>query len=117
MPKTLAEIAIEASLVTKANAAKAGRMAEERKLPLVVVLIRDLGIDEVALIGALRKQTRVQLLDPAEIQIDADALRLVGKDVCARLRVLPISVSTDGPTRTLRLAMADPTDESAVAEI
>ena len=44
--KTLAEIAIEAGLVTKAGAAKAGRMAEERKEPLVVVLIRELGVNE-----------------------------------------------------------------------
>ena len=73
--KTLAEIAIEAGLVTKAGAAKAGRMAEERKEPLVVVLIRELGLNEVALIGALRKQTRVPLLDPAQVQVDPEALR------------------------------------------
>ena len=42
--KTLGEIAIEAGLVNRASAAKAGRMAEERKLPLVVVLVRELGV-------------------------------------------------------------------------
>lgn len=115
--KTLAEIAIEAGLVTKAGAAKAGRMAEERKEPLVVVLIRELGLDEVALIGALRKQTRVPLLDPAQVQIDPDALRLVPRDSCARLRVLPLGVSLDGKTRVLRVAMADPTDTSAILEL
>ncbi len=117
MPKTLAEIAIDAGLVNKANAAKAGRMAEERKQPLVVVLVRDLGIDEVALVAAFKKQTRVQLIDPGEIQIDADALRSISRDTCARLRVLPLSLSSDGPTKVLRLAMADPTDTTAVAEI
>ena len=45
--KTLAEIAIEAGLVTKAGAVKAGRLAEERKMPLVAVLVRELGVDEV----------------------------------------------------------------------
>jgi len=117
MPKTLGEIAIEAGLVNKASAAKAGRMAEERKEPLVVVLIRELGVDEVALVGALRKQTRVPLLDPATIEIDPEALRQLSRDVCARLRVLPLSVTSDGGGRLLRIAMADPTDESAVAEI
>ena len=115
--KTLAEIAIEAGLVTKAGAAKAGRMAEERKEPLVVVLIRELGLNEVALIGALRKQTRVPLLDPAGVQIDPDALRLVPRDSCARLRVLPLGVSLDGKTRVLRVAMADPTDTAAILEL
>jgi hypothetical protein len=115
--KTLAEIAIEAGLVTKAGAAKAGRMAEESKQPLVATLIRELGVDEVALIGALRKQTRVPLLDPAQIHVDPEALRLVARDNCARLKVLPLTVHNDGPTRVLRVAMADPTDTSAILEL
>jgi hypothetical protein len=117
VPKTLAEIAIEAGLVNKTSAAKAGRMAEEKKLPLVAVLVHDLKVDEVALVGALRKQTRVPLIDPADVQIDHDALRLVGRDVCHRLRVLPLSVSNDGNAKVLRVAMADPTDTAAVAEL
>jgi hypothetical protein len=115
--KTLAEIAIEAGLVTKAGAAKAGRLSEERKLPLVVILIRELNVDELSLIGALRKQTRVPLLDPGRIDVDPEALRLVPRDSCARLRVLPIGVNIDGKTRVLRVAMADPTDTSAILEL
>ena len=117
MPKTLAEIAIEAGLVTKANATKAGKMAEERKEPLVVMLVRELGVDEVALVGAIRKQTRVPLIDPAEIQIDPEALRHVSRDACARLRVLPLGIITDGEAKVLRLAMADPTDTAGILEI
>jgi hypothetical protein len=115
--KTLAEIAIEAGLVTKDSAVKAGRIAATRQQPLVHVLIRELGVDEVALIAALRKQTRVPLIDPADIEVDPEALRLVAKDVCARLRVLPLSVSHDGTTKVLRIAMADPTDTSAILEL
>jgi hypothetical protein len=113
VPKTLAEIAIDAGLVTKAGIVKAGKISEERKQPLVVVLVRELGVDEVALVGAIRKQTRVPLLDPAEVLIDPEALRQVPRDMCARLRVLPIAQSNN----VLRLAMADPTDTSAIAEI
>lgn len=117
MPKTLAEIAIEAGLVTKANAAKAGKAADDKKQPLVVTLIKDFGVDEVALIGALRKQTRVPLIDPAAIQIDPEALRELPGGTCARLRVLPLATRTDGDTKILRVAMADPTDTAAVAEL
>ena len=117
MPKTLGEIAIEAGLITKAGAAKAGRLADERKLPLVVVLVHDLGVDEVALVGALRKQTRVPLIDPASIEIEPEALRQIPRDVCARLRVLPLSVASDGVGKVMRIAMADPTDTAAIAEI
>jgi len=117
MPKTLAEIAIEAGLVNKATAAKAGKLAEERKEPLIVTLIKELGVDEVALLAAFRKQTRVPLVDPADIQIDPEALRQVPRDICARLRVLPIGLSIDGGAKVLRVAMADPTDTTAVAEL
>ncbi len=117
MPKTLGEIAIEAGLVNKASAAAAGRQAEERREPLVVVLVRELGVDELALVAALRKQTRVPLIDPAGIEIDPEALRQVPRDMCARLRVLPLSLTTDGAGKLIRIAMADPTDTSAVAEI
>lgn len=117
MPKTLGEIAIDAGLINKATAAKAGKMAEERKEPLVVVLVRELGVDEVQLVAALRKQTRVPLIDPGEVQIDPEALRLLPRDTCARLRVLPLAIATDGSTKVVRLAMADPTDTTAVAEV
>ena len=117
MPKTLAEIAIEAGLVTKTGVAKAGKTAELRRQPLVAILVRDLKVDEVALVAALRKQTRVPLLDPAEIRPDPDALRLVGRDTCFRLRVLPLALASDGADKVLRVAMADPTDTSAVAEL
>jgi hypothetical protein len=115
--KTLAEIAIEAGLVTKDQAVKAGRIAATRQQPLIHVLVHELKIDEVALIGALRKQTRVPLIDPANIEVDPEALRLVARDTCARLRVLPLSLSLDGQTKVLRIAMADPTDTSAILEL
>jgi hypothetical protein len=115
--KTLAEIAIEAGLVTKTGVAKAGRLADQRDQPLVAVMVHDLGIDEVALAGALRKQTRVPLIDPAGVEPELDALRLVSRDTCIRLRVLPLSVTTDGKTKVLRVAMADPTDTSAILRL
>ena len=117
MPKTLAEIAITAGLVDKPGAARAGKLAEERRQPLVVVLVRELGVDELALVAAFGKQTRVPLIDPETIEFDLDALRSIPRDVCARLRVLPIAISQDGDAKLIRLAMADPTDTSAVAEI
>jgi hypothetical protein len=118
LPKTLAEIAIDGGLVTKADAARAGRLAETRSQALIVVLVRELAVDEVALIAALHRQMRVTVLDPREIHVEPDALRDVPKDACERLHILPLSVGTD-PTgvRMLTVAMADPTDTSAIAEL
>jgi Type II secretion system (T2SS), protein E, N-terminal domain len=118
LPKTLAEIAIDAGLVNKTDAARAGRLAETKRQPLIVVMVRDLGVDEVALVAAMRKQMRVPLLDPSLIHIDPDALRELSKDASLRLHVLPITIGTDAAgARVMRVAMADPTDTSAIAEL
>jgi hypothetical protein len=59
----------------------------------------------------------VPLIDPADIEIDPEALRQVPRDMCARLRVLPLQLTVDSGGKVLRIAMADPTDTSAIAEI
>jgi hypothetical protein len=113
VPKTLAEIAIDAGLVNRAGVARAARAAEQRGVPLLVALIRDAGVDEVALLAAIRKQTRVPALDPASLRADPAALRRVPRDLCERHRVLPLAVSG----RLLQVGMADPTDAVAIAEL
>lgn len=118
LSKTLAEIAIDAGLVNKADASRAGRLAESKQQPLIVVLVRDLGVDEIALVAAMHKQMRVQLLDPTMIHLDPDALRELPKDAGLRLHVLPLTIGTDAAgARVMRVAMADPTDTSAIAEL
>lgn len=118
VPKPLAEIAIDAELATREQIALAAIRADEQGVPLVVALVRDVGVDELALVGAIRRQIRVPLIDPASAKLDPDALRELPRDVCRRLRVLPqsITIAGRGP-RLMRLAMADPTDGVAVAEI
>ena len=118
MPKTLAEIAIEAGLVTKPDVERAGRLAEKNSQPLISIFVRELGVDEVALVAAIRKQTRVPLIDPVDALPDIEAIRLLPRDACKRLRVLPLAVAADeAGRRILRVAMADPTDEAAIAEV
>ncbi len=118
MPRTLAEIALDAGLVSKADAARAGRLAEQRGEPLVAILVRELGVDEVALLGAIRRSTRTPVADPGEVRPEPDALGELSRDMCRRLRVLPLALSVDGNgARILRLAMADPTDGAAIAEV
>lgn len=118
MPKTLAEIAIDAGLVQRADVTRAARAADQRGVPLVVALVRDVGVDELALLAALRKQTRVKALDPAGVRPDPEALRMVPRDLCRRHRVLPVGLGVEaGGARFLRIAMADPTDAAALAEL
>ena len=111
MPKALAEID------QQGERSAAGRLADEHNVPLVVVMIWELGVDEVALLGAFRKQTRVPLIDPASIEIQPDVLQVVSRAVCARRCVFSLTIHAEPHGRVLRLAMADPTDTAAVAEL
>ena len=118
MPRPLAEIAVEEGLATVAAVERAAEAAERDGVPLVVALVRTGGIDEVALVAALRRHVRVSLGDPATVAAEPDALRELPRDVCRRLRVVPLGVSSyGGRRRVLRIAMADPTDAVASAEI
>jgi type IV pilus assembly protein PilB len=118
LAKTLAEIALDEGLVDREALAAAARRADERDEPLVVSLIRGAGVGEVALVGAIRRQMRAPMTDPMSLRLDSDALRELPREVCQRRRVLPIglAVHSQGP-REMTLAMADPTDQVAIAEV
>jgi hypothetical protein len=115
--KSLAEIVVEARLATEADVDRAAAAAADEKVPLVVTLVRIIGVDELALVAAIRRQVRVPLVDPASVAPDPDALREAPRDVCRRLRALPLDVGVHGRHRVLRVAMADPTDGSAIMEL
>lgn len=120
MSKTLSQIVVEAGLVSRADLARAEELADEQRLPLVVVLIREIGVDEVALVGALRRELRVLAIDPRAIRPDTDALRELPRELCKRLRVVPLQVrggDPGGDDKEIWLAMADPTDHGAIAEV
>jgi hypothetical protein len=115
--KTLAEIALEAELASSDALERAVVASDRDGLPLVEHLVREAEIDEVALVAALRRGLRVPTPDPATVKVEPDALRTLSQDVCRRRRVMPLSVFYDGEDRKLRLAMADPTDAIALAEV
>lgn len=118
MPDTLAEIVIEEGLMTSDEVARVADSADSARIPLVVPMIRDHGLDEVALVAALKKHLRISVLDPAKIEFDSDALREISLDDSRRLRALPISIGIYGAgPRLLRVAMADPTDTVGIAEL
>lgn len=117
MLKTLAEIALESELATSKTLDRAAAIADREDLPLVEALVRDGKVDEVALLAALRKRLRVPIADPASVKVESEALRSLSVDVCRRRRVMPLAVVYEQGEKRLRLAMADPTDPVAIAEV
>jgi len=115
--KNLAEIAIEAELASPKALERAAAVADRDGIPLIEALVRGEKVDELALIGAMRKQLRVPLVDPAAVTVESEALRSLSKDVCRRRRVMPLAVVYEAGEKRIRLAMADPTDPVAIAEV
>lgn len=118
MPKRLAEIIVDSTLATREDVVRAAHTADEENVPLVVALVRQIGIDELSLVSMIKRHVRVPVADPAIDTHDPDAIRELSRDTCWRLRVLPLSVTyTSTDAKILHIAMADPTDAVAMAEI
>jgi Type II secretion system (T2SS), protein E, N-terminal domain len=119
LPKSLAQIAVDAGLLSRADVARAQEVANERSLPLVVVVVREFGVDEIALVAAFRRELRILMIDPKAVTPDLEAFRQVPRELCRKHRVAPLEIR-GGPGRDdkeLWLAMADPTDTAAIAAI
>ncbi len=118
VPKRLAEIVIDTGLARHEDVVEAAAIAEKEKAPLIAALVRHKNVDELALVAAIKREVRVVILDPGQVEHDPDAIREMPRDVCWRLRVMPLSVSVyEAGANVLHLAMADPTDTVAVAEV
>jgi hypothetical protein len=117
VPKPLAEIVIEEGLASAAEVERAADWADRERVPLVVALIRELGLDELALVSAIRRHVRVAVGDPAREPPELDAVRELPREVARRLRVVPLALGSAGGRRSLDIAVADPTDAVALAEV
>lgn len=116
--KRLAEIVIDTQLASRELVLRAARAAERERVPLVAALVQREGVDELALVAAIRKQVRVPLADPGLVEADPEAIRELPRAVAHRLRVMPLSISPyELEARVMKLAMADPTDTMAIAEV
>lgn len=114
MAKTITEIAVDAGLISKTAANRLGRSS---KAPMVVALIREANINEAALYAAMKKALHLPLLDAASAMVDPETIRELSSEVATRLRALPMSAALEGNRKVLRVAMADPTDLVALAEL
>jgi Type II secretion system (T2SS), protein E, N-terminal domain len=114
--KTLIEIVVDAGLATKPAAMRVAKSAQAQTSPLVVALIRELTINEADLANAIAKGLRLPLLTSASVSIDPDVIREVPAAIAKRLYAVPLSLRSDQRS-VLRVAMADPSDMVAIAEL
>lgn len=113
MRKRLGEMLRASSVVDEAALHRALEVQQVSGERLGTTLLRLRLVDPSTLAAALGEQHEVEGIDPGEIKPSPEALALVPYDDAARLGVLPLWVE-DG---TLAVAMSDPTDADAVAEL
>jgi type IV pilus assembly protein PilB len=70
-------------------------------------------IEEEALVGFLTRGYRVPRVDLAQVSSDTHAAAAVPRDVCARLRVIPLRICGG----VLVVAMDDPSDSAVLDEL
>jgi hypothetical protein len=114
---SLADIAVEAGLVSAADVAEARRRSVASGEPLVVTLIGLTGADESTLARAVG--ARLGVAEPTSLDVhDSDALREIPHELARRRRILPLSLEhgRDG-ARVLRVVCADPSDGETLGVI
>ena len=118
MRKSLAEIVVAEGLVDEARLDSAEKQARRSGEPLIVTLVALERIPELALAVALGRHLKLSIVEPTREPVEPEALREVAHELARRRRLLPLTLEIvkDSP-RTLKLAMADPTDRDAIAEV
>ncbi len=118
MRKNLADIVVAEGLVDEQRVTSAEKYARRSGEPLIVALVELERVGEIALVAALGRHLRLPLVELSAEQAEPEALREVPHELARRRRLLPLALEQkkEGP-RILRLAMADPTDRDAIAEV
>jgi hypothetical protein len=112
---TLAELVAEAQLCPPERLAAAARRAHATGEALVAVLVESERVPEEALAAALARalgRAPIARID----EIDDEAVREAPHDLARSRRLCPVAIAAGVPPR-LRVAMADPTDREAIADL
>jgi type II secretion system (T2SS) protein E len=116
--KTLADVVAAEGLLAGPRLAAAVERSRLAGEPLVVGLVELDHLDEHELAAALSRHLELPLaeLAPGD-DPEADALRQVSHELARAHRALPLALEVTAEGRVLRVAMADPSDAEAIAEL
>lgn len=113
----LGDVLVDERLLGREQLGQAQRAAARLGKPLVAVLLEQGLVTEYDLVDALRRGLELELFDPVQTPVEADAVREVPFEEADRLRLLPLQVVQRHSQRILRVAMADPLDAQAIEDI
>jgi glycosyltransferase XagB len=111
--RRLGELLLATGLITNAQLIEGLRIQERVGGRIGEVLVYAGIVPEDHVVAALAEQLRLPLVDVSKLRPDLDALALVPEPVARRNGFVPLAISE----HVLYLAMSDPLDDDAVAEL
>ena len=110
----LGEMLLRAGAITQQQLSMVLVIQERARKRLGEILLSEGIITSSRLAEALSEQLKLPLLSLAEEEPEPEAIRLVPRNIAARLNLLPLRIEADG---RLLIAMADPLDILAQDEV
>jgi cellulose synthase/poly-beta-1,6-N-acetylglucosamine synthase-like glycosyltransferase len=111
--RRLGELLVATGLITRVQLLEGLRIQERVGGRLGEVLVHAGLVPEDQVVAALAEQLRLPVVDLSKVRPEPDALALVPEPVARRHRFVPLAISD----HVLYLAMSDPLDDDAVAEL
>ncbi len=109
----LGELLLRHGLIGEDDLAAAHAKVRENGGAITSALVANAGLSEERLVEFLRREYRLPVVDPAEIDVPPDVIAVLPAILASKYHVVP--VGRDG--NTLTLAMADPTNLVAINEV
>ncbi|WIM05751.1 MAG: ATPase, T2SS/T4P/T4SS family [Candidatus Nitricoxidivorans perseverans] len=101
------------NLLTSTQLQELVRLQEQRKEPLVKLLLEKEWVSERAIRNVLRKDMLIEEVQLPEFHVDAALAELIPRSFCERQLVVPLKLEG----RRLMLAMADPLDAGLIDDV
>ncbi|GEM_PF-659223 len=74
-------------------------------------------VSEDKLLAALKYHLEIPIMDLQEIDIPADVIRLISREMAGKYKAVPVKITVSFGKKTLLVAMSDPLDIKAVEEM
>jgi len=113
MSTRLGELLAKRGLITSAQLSKALEEQAGGDAPISSVLVKLGFISETNLAACLQKEYRLSLVDPSDMNVPLEVVRLIPSTLVQRHHLIPINLSGS----SLTVAMSDPSNLVAINEV
>ena len=113
MSTRLGELLAKRGLITSAQLSKALEEQAGGDAPISSVLVKLGFISEANLAACLQKEYRLSLVDPSDLNVPPEVIRLIPSTLVQRHHLIPINLSGS----SLTVAMSDPSNLVAINEV